>query len=77
MLVQVKAAGHLFHRMPDGQREMQVNMTQGETVLDLLAHLGLHKRQVWIIHLNGENVDAEQSLADGDSVVLYPLIGGG
>jgi len=77
MQVQVRAAGHLFHRMPDRQREMQVNMAPGETVLDLLTYLDLSRKRVWIIRVNGENVDAEQVLADGDFVELFPLVGGG
>jgi len=46
-------------------------------VADLLVQLGLSQKQVWIIRVNGENVDAEHPLADGDAVELFPLVGGG
>jgi sulfur carrier protein ThiS len=77
MVVQVRAAGHLFYRMPGQQSEMQVNIAPGEAVADLLTQLGLTRKQVWIIRINGQNVDVEHPLADGDSVELFPLVGGG
>ena len=77
MVVHVRAAGHLFYRMPGKQAEMQVDVAQGQVVADLLVQLGLSQKQVWIIRVNGENVDAEHPLADGDAVELFPLVGGG
>ena len=77
MAVQVKAAGHLYHRMPGKQGEMTVDTTPGESILDLLGHLGLTKQQVWIVRVNGENVGMEHTLSDDDFVELFPLVGGG
>ena len=77
MAVQVRAAGHLFYRMPDKQAEMQVDVAPGQVVADLMARLGLTRNQVWIIRVNGENVDTAHPLVDGDSVELFPLVGGG
>ena len=75
--VHVRAAGHLRQRMPGGQAEMDLELAEGSSVLNLLTHLGLHKSQVWIVRINGEPASHEDRLAAGDSVELFPLVGGG
>ena len=77
MIVQVRAAGHLFYRMPGKRAEAQVDLATGSAVSDLLAQLGLTRKQVWIIRVNGENVEGARLLAEGDSAELFPMAGGG
>lgn len=77
MKVQVKAAGHLFQRMPDQKAEMEVEVAAGGTVVDVLGRLGLSRKQVWVIRVNGENVTADHPLGEADFVELFPLVGGG
>ena len=77
MIVRVKAAGHLRQRMPGRQGEMEVDISPNSSALDLLGALELSKSQVWIIRVNGENVEPERTLSEGDFVELFPLVGGG
>lgn len=77
MSIRVKAAGHLRQRMPGKQAELSVEPAQAGTVADLLAILGLQESQVWIVRVNGANVQPDHPLAEGDFVELFPLVGGG
>lgn len=77
MNIRIKAAGHLQNKMPGQQAELQMTVTPGDTIADLLGRLGLNKSQVWIIRVNGQHVTPDHHLADGDYVELFPLVGGG
>jgi sulfur carrier protein ThiS len=77
MSVQVKAAGHLRNKMPEKRTQMSVDVNAGEIVLDVITRLGINRAQVWIIRLNGENVQDSHPVGDGDMVELFPLVGGG
>ena len=47
------------------------------TVKDIVGALGIPHSEVGIIFINGRNASMEQKLADGDSLSLFPLVGGG
>jgi sulfur carrier protein ThiS len=60
-------------RFPQALRQYPV----GARVADVLADLGIRPAQVGMILVSGRRADAERILGKGDSVSLFPLIGGG
>lgn len=56
----------------------KVLVKEGGTVLDLVKELGLPRKYVRIITVNGKQGDLNTVLANGDTVFLFPpAIGGG
>ncbi len=49
----------------------------GTTVDDVMLRHGLAKEQVLLILINGRHADYATVLSDGDTVALFPPIGGG
>ena len=42
------------------------DIPEGETIMSLIAQLGMRQDQIRVIFLNGKIVDAEMVLRDGD-----------
>lgn len=51
-------------------------LTDGQTVEDLMDHAGIARKDVKIIFVNSRIVEADTVLSDGDQVGLAPAIGG-
>ena len=49
----------------------------GITVIDVMQKYGLTDKQVLLILINGRHADYNTVLSDGDTVALFPPIGGG
>jgi molybdopterin synthase sulfur carrier subunit len=49
----------------------------GLTVNEVMQKYGLTEKQVLLILINGRHADYETVLTDGDTVALFPPIGGG
>lgn len=47
------------------------------TVRHIVGELGIPDTEVGIIFINGRNADLDQALAEGDTLSLFPLVGGG
>jgi len=54
-----------------------MDVDAGTTVADVVARLGIPPAEVAIIMVNGVHRDAEQVLAEGDRLALFPPIAGG
>ncbi len=46
-------------------------------VRDIVTDLGIPEPEVGIIFINGRGARRDQALAEGDSLSLFPLVGGG
>lgn len=55
----------------------KVNVPDGITVRQLLQNQGVPLEEAPIILVNGIRTEADNSLKDGDTVSVFPLIGGG
>lgn len=48
-----------------------------KTVGVIVEELGIPNSEVGIIFINGRNASMDQILKDGDTLSLFPLVGGG
>ena len=68
----------LFATLQLGRFEIRnEEFEDGVTVNDVMCKYGLTKGQVLLILINGRHADYETVLAQGDTVALFPPIGGG
>lgn len=49
----------------------------GTTVNDVVDELGLPHEKLGILMINSRHVELEQALQDGDTLAIFPLVGGG
>jgi molybdopterin converting factor small subunit len=52
------------------------DLTDGQTVQDLIDHAGIAREDVKIAFVNSRIVDLDAVLSDGDQVGLSPAVGG-
>jgi len=55
----------------------EVELAAGRTCSDVVASLGLTEEEIGIVLVNGRHVPLGHSLADGETLSLFPLVGGG
>ena len=68
----------LFATLQTGRFEIKgEQFADGTTVQDVMQKHGLTKEQVLLILVNGRHADYGTVLKDGDTVALFPPIGGG
>jgi molybdopterin converting factor small subunit len=61
-----------------GRRDpLTVELPQGSTLADLVAHLELPENQTKIIFVNGRAKETDHVLGSGDEIGMFPPIGGG
>lgn len=56
---------------------MHHEIEPGTTPARILDHLGIPHGQVSIILINGRHGKLDTALADGDTLALFPPVGGG
>jgi len=78
-MVHVKLFATLRRHYPDlGIGEaMDVDLTDGATVNQLLDHLDLPEKEVKVVFINGVVRGRDYTLTDGDEVGIFPPVGGG
>ena len=54
-----------------------LDLPEGKKVFDVINSLSLRPGEVWLSVVNGELVEKDHLLHDGDRLSLYPPIGGG
>ena len=77
MRINVKLFGILRDRLPASQKgKTVIELQEGDTVAELLAHLEINRRVEVAI---GDDVETDKShiLNDGDQVHIFTTIGGG
>jgi molybdopterin converting factor small subunit len=68
----------LFASFRTGRFAIQAgDYPDGTTVGDIVTQLGIPAGELGIMLVNSRHVKLEQSLADGDTLALFPLLGGG
>ncbi len=83
MRITLKLFATLSRHLPAAARRNEAVLTveQGTTVGRLLDELAIPRAEVHIALVNGRHVDVEAldsaSLAEGDTLALWPPVGGG
>jgi sulfur-carrier protein len=68
----------LFAALQQGRfRRKKLEFPAGSTVADVCRHLGIGPGEAAILMVNGAAARQEQVLNAGDTVSLFPAIGGG
>jgi sulfur carrier protein len=68
----------LFATFRDGRFEVEERELPVESrVLDLLVPLSINPEEIAIYLVNGRNVNEKHFLKDGDTIALFPPVGGG
>ncbi len=74
----MKVTVKLFASLSRGR--FAVGVFEGEatlTVRDILASLKIPEEEASIIFINGRHEDADAALGDGDTLAVFPPVGGG
>ncbi|KGK82415.1 molybdenum cofactor biosynthesis protein MoaD [Desulfosporosinus sp. HMP52] len=68
----------LFATFRDGRFKVEEReLPQGSNVLNILEPLNIKPDEVAICLVNGRDVNAQHFLNDGDTIALFPPVGGG
>jgi len=68
----------LFASFRTGRFDIQSgDYPDGTTVGDIVATLGIPAGELGIMMVNSRHVKPERCLEDGDTLALFPLLGGG
>lgn len=68
----------LFATLRQGRfAEERRETASGTTVADMIGELGIPEREVTLVFINGRHAGNETELKDGDTLALFPPIGGG
>lgn len=68
----------LFATFRDGRFKVEEwDLQQGSRLLDVLQALNIKPEEVAISLVNGRNVNELHVLNDGDTIALFPPVGGG
>jgi molybdopterin synthase sulfur carrier subunit len=67
-------------RHPQGIRAgstLEVELPEGSTLADLVAHLDLPREEIKLLFINGRSQEPDYRLEPEDEVGIFPPIGGG
>ncbi len=68
----------LFASFRNGRFDIEVkNYPDGTTVADVADILSLPQSELGIMMVNSRHVKLDRVLVDGDTLALFPLLGGG
>lgn len=68
----------LFATFRDGRFKVEEReLPTGSKVLNILEPLNIKPEEVAICLVNGRDVNAQHLLNDGDTIALFPPVGGG
>ncbi|MGC9522013.1 MAG: MoaD/ThiS family protein [Anaerolineae bacterium] len=80
MTITVKLFAMLKRYAPEGYKSGQpfeVTLSEGSTIADLIAHLGIPERETKVAYVDGRARALQFELEPGAEVGLFPPVGGG
>ncbi len=68
----------LFASLREGRFDADTRaLNEGATVRDALDLIGVTAAEAAVLFVNSRHTDPERPLADGDSLAVFPPVGGG
>lgn len=61
----------------NNEKEMDLDLAEGSTPLDVIARINICEKDVAIIMINGRGKGEDTPLKEGDTLSLFPAVGGG
>lgn len=80
MMVKVKLFSTLRNYCPEGVElgeSFLVTLEEGVTVATLLEILKIPRKEAKIIMINGNNREIDDKIIEGDTIAIFPPVGGG
>lgn len=75
MRIKAKSFASLSRYQPEDTENHQV--PQGATVGEVVDGLGIDRKEVNLLFVNGVKADFERTLEEGDQLGIFPAVGGG
>jgi molybdopterin converting factor small subunit len=75
--ITIRLHGFLDRQSPAGGEWLSQQLPTGARAGETLDRLGVPRGAVGLLLVNGQRSDTDTPLADGDSVEVFPLLGGG
>jgi len=74
----MKLSVKLFATLREGRgKQLDIEIDDGSSVSKVLEKLGIRKTDASIVLINGNSSGLETVLSDGDTLSLFPPVGGG
>ena len=74
----MKIRARLFATLREGRgREVETDLPEGSTVMDLIGALRIPEKDVAILLVNGRDGRLSSVLGEADTVSIFPPVGGG
>lgn len=74
MIVTVK----LFATLREGRFQIkELDLQDRATVSDIAGQIGIAEKELALMLVNGRHVELDHVLSDGDTLSLFPPVGGG
>ncbi|HUX42699.1 MAG TPA: MoaD/ThiS family protein [Rectinemataceae bacterium] len=74
----MKVTVKLFASLREGRFDVtSLEVREGGTIADAIAAAGLRPGEATVIFKNARHAEPGESLAEGDSLSLFPPVGGG
>jgi molybdopterin converting factor small subunit len=68
----------LFATLRTGRFDIEtLEFSPGVTIDQVIKELGIPEEEVTLIFVNGHHADIHDTLTDGDTIGLFPPVGGG
>ena len=68
----------LFATLREGRFSVNtLEFKAGTTVKDVVRHLGISEKEAALIFVNSRHAGLSADLADGDTLAIFPRVGGG
>lgn len=61
----------------NNEKEMDLDVSEGTTPLDIIKRINISEEDVAIIMINGRAKGLDTILKEGDTLALFPPVGGG
>jgi len=75
-----RVSGPICRAYPQGipaGHPLEIELSEKSTIESLVAHLGLPKKELKLLFVNGKARGLDYILAPGDQVGIFPPVGGG
>lgn len=74
----MKVLVKLFATFRTGRfKQQEHELPEGTTIAQVVAQLDIAEEALGMVMLNGRHAPLEQVLHEGDTLALFPLVGGG
>jgi sulfur-carrier protein len=68
----------LFATLREGRfKEQKIDVRDTSRVIDVIDSYAIPKEDIAICFVNGRHADKQQTLKNGDTIALFPPVGGG